>query len=127
MAAAQRKRAQTVFWYAETKSIITVQRNYRREYGENAPDGKTIKAWCEKFLATGSVKKESGGARKRVTEEKIEEIRIGFQRSPQKSIRQASRQFNVPRATLQRVLHKPICWPPRSPDITPLDFFLWGM
>jgi hypothetical protein len=20
----------------------------------------------------------------------------------------------------------PISWPPRSPDITPLDFFLWG-
>lgn len=20
----------------------------------------------------------------------------------------------------------PICWPPRSPDLTPLDFFLWG-
>ncbi|PSN42399.1 hypothetical protein C0J52_21658, partial [Blattella germanica] len=20
----------------------------------------------------------------------------------------------------------PICWPPSSPDITPLDFFLWG-
>ncbi|PSN38184.1 hypothetical protein C0J52_15040 [Blattella germanica] len=66
MAATQRKRAQTVFWYAETTSIITVQRNYRREYGKIAPDGKTIKAWCEKFLATGSVKKESGGARKRI-------------------------------------------------------------
>ena len=22
--------------------------------------------------------------------------------------------------------HGPILWPPRSPDITPLDFFLWG-
>ena len=32
----------------------------------------------------------------------------------------------MPRATLHRVLHKTICWPPRSPDITPLDFFLWG-
>ena len=21
---------------------------------------------------------------------------------------------------------EPICWPPRSPDLTPLDFFLWG-
>ena len=20
----------------------------------------------------------------------------------------------------------PNCWPPRSPDLTPLDFFLWG-
>jgi len=22
--------------------------------------------------------------------------------------------------------HGPICWPPRSPDLSPLDFFLWG-
>ncbi|KAJ9584810.1 hypothetical protein L9F63_020831 [Diploptera punctata] len=84
------KRAQAVFWYAETKSIITVQRNYRREYGGNSLDGKTIKAWLEKFLATGSVKKESKGARTRVSDEKIQEIRAGFQISLQKSIRQIS-------------------------------------
>ncbi|PSN43187.1 hypothetical protein C0J52_11297 [Blattella germanica] len=65
------------------RRIITLQRNYRREYGENAPDGKTIMAWCEMFLAAGSVKKESG--------ENIEEIRIEFQRSPQKSIHQVFR------------------------------------
>ncbi|KAJ4441602.1 hypothetical protein ANN_11458 [Periplaneta americana] len=70
------------------------------EYGGNGPDGETIKAWCEKFLAAGSVNKQSGGSR-RVSEEKIEEIRAGFQRSPQKSIRHAFRQFNVPRLTVQ--------------------------
>ncbi|PSN33739.1 hypothetical protein C0J52_27751 [Blattella germanica] len=51
------KTSQTTFPDMQRR-IITVQRNYRREYGENAPDGKTIKAWCEKFLATGSVKKD---------------------------------------------------------------------
>ncbi|PNF29996.1 hypothetical protein B7P43_G06954 [Cryptotermes secundus] len=95
---------------------------------------------------------------------KEEEIRAGFQSSPRKSIRQASRQFYVPPITVHRVLH-PICsltqscnkmehpphwgldvrrslsatfqdrwigrrgpirWPPRSPDLTPLNFFLWG-
>jgi hypothetical protein len=52
--------AQTVVWYAETKSIISVQRNYQLEYGGDAPDRKTIKVWFEKFLATGSVLKQYG-------------------------------------------------------------------
>jgi hypothetical protein len=25
-----------------------------------------------------------------------------------------------------RIAGSPLAWPPRSPDITPLDFFLWG-
>ena len=53
--------------------------------------GKPLRHGVRSFWRLEALKKESGGARKRVTEEKIEEIRIGFQRSPQKSIRQASR------------------------------------
>jgi hypothetical protein len=49
--ATPQQRTQTVVWYAERKSIISVQRNYRREYGADAPDGKTIMVWFEKFLA----------------------------------------------------------------------------
>ncbi|KAJ9589544.1 hypothetical protein L9F63_017253 [Diploptera punctata] len=45
------------FWYAERMSIITVQRNYRREYGGNASDGKTIKAWLEKCWGLETFKK----------------------------------------------------------------------
>ena len=75
----------------QRKPIITVQRNYWREYGGNAPNEKTHKAWCEKFLATGSVKKESGGACTHTSEEKIGEIRAEFHRSPLISICQASR------------------------------------
>ncbi|PSN40770.1 hypothetical protein C0J52_18227 [Blattella germanica] len=66
-----------------------MQRNYRGVYGSEAPDAKTIKLWFNKFLMTGSVLKQSGGVRRSLTEEKVEEIRQGFQRSPSKSIRQA--------------------------------------
>ncbi|KAJ4438867.1 hypothetical protein ANN_14820 [Periplaneta americana] len=67
-----------------------------------------ICAVCEEFGEDGEVcvNKQSGGSRRRVSEEKIEEIRAGFQRSPQKLIRRASRQFNMPRSTVHRVLHK---------------------
>ncbi|PSN55583.1 hypothetical protein C0J52_12118, partial [Blattella germanica] len=91
---------------AETKSVIETQRNYRRVYGSDSPAAKTIKLWFNKFFTTGSVLKQSGGVRRSLTEENVEEIRQGFQRSPSKFIRQASRQFNVSTTTVHRVLHK---------------------
>ncbi|PSN33328.1 hypothetical protein C0J52_27522 [Blattella germanica] len=100
------QREQTVVWYAETKSVIATQRNYRRVYGSDAPDAKTVKLWFNKLLTPGSVLKQSGGVRRSLTEEKVEEIRQGFQKKSSKSIRQVSRQFNVSTTTVLRVLHK---------------------
>jgi hypothetical protein len=70
--ATPQQRAQVVVWQAETKLFITVKRNYRQVYGGDAPDMKTIKAWSDKFLATGSLLKQSGGTRRNVSEEKVE-------------------------------------------------------
>ena len=44
-----------------------------------------------------------------------------LQHAPQKEI--GKRQVRWPR----RPLDGPIEWPPRSPDLTPPDFFLWGV
>ncbi|KAJ4443247.1 hypothetical protein ANN_04915 [Periplaneta americana] len=55
--------------------------NYRRVYGGVAHDAKSIRLRFNKLLTTGSVLKQSGGARRSVTEEKVEEIRAGFQKS----------------------------------------------
>jgi hypothetical protein len=74
--------------YAETKSFITMQRNFRRLL-----DTKNIKAWFDKFLATGSILKQSGGSRRSASEEKVEEILTAFQRNPSKSIRQTWREL----------------------------------
>ncbi|PSN29882.1 hypothetical protein C0J52_27764 [Blattella germanica] len=57
------QRGQKLVWYTETKSMIATQQNYRRVYGSDAPDAKTIKLWFNKFLTTGSVLKLSGGVR----------------------------------------------------------------
>ncbi|KAJ4442765.1 hypothetical protein ANN_04357 [Periplaneta americana] len=73
---------------------------HQRVYGGVAPDAKSTRLWFNELLTTGNVLKQSGGARRSVTEEKVEEIRAGFQRSPSKSIHQASRRFNVPPKTL---------------------------
>ncbi|KAJ4438385.1 hypothetical protein ANN_14330 [Periplaneta americana] len=54
----------------------------KRVYEGVAPDAKSIRLWFNKLLTTGSVLKQSGGARRSVTEEKVEEIRARFPRSP---------------------------------------------
>ncbi|KAJ4442689.1 hypothetical protein ANN_04278 [Periplaneta americana] len=160
MATAQ-ERAQAIWWYAETYSVIQVQRNFRRVFQKEPPSRNTIKT----------------------------SVRQAYERSPRKSVRQAGRELQMPKSTVHTILHRslgfhayklqlvhelkpddgnkrqafaidmlqhidedpafltriafsdeatfhlsgkvnihngPTRWPPRSPDITPLDFFLWG-
>jgi hypothetical protein len=91
-------------WYAETKLFITVQRNNWRVYGGDVPGMKTIKAWSDKILRTLSVLKQTEVSRRSVSEHKIEEILGAFQRSPSKSIFEASRGLYLSRTTMQRLL-----------------------
>jgi hypothetical protein len=104
MASAQEK-ARVVVWFSEFKSIVRVQREFRRVYQKAAPDAKRIKAW-HKFLETGSVLKGHGGGRQRVSDEKVENVRKAFIRSPRKSIHRASQELQMPRATVHKVLRK---------------------
>lgn len=53
-----------------------------------------------------SVLKGHGGGRQRVSDEKVENVRKAFIRSPRKSIRRASRELQMPRATVHKVLRK---------------------
>lgn len=100
------ERAQVVWWYAETKSVIQVQRNFRRVYNKDPPSFKTIKNWCDLFLATGNVLKGHGGGKARIQEEVVENVRRSFERSPRKSIRQAARELGMKRSTVHKVLHR---------------------
>jgi hypothetical protein len=68
-------------------------------YGGDTLDTKAIKAWFDKFLAKGSVLKQSGGPRETLTRT-FPDHWIGYDGA--------------------------ISWPLRSPDITPLDLFFWG-
>jgi hypothetical protein len=100
------ERAQCVVWFSETKSPITVQRNYRHVFEKGPPDKKTIKAWYDKFVATGSVLRQSDSDKKRTSDETMERVMETFQRSLTKSIRRASLELNIPRSTAHKVLHK---------------------
>ncbi|KAG8242691.1 hypothetical protein J6590_061271 [Homalodisca vitripennis] len=70
------QKAQCVIWYAESKSIVSVQRLFRRTYpGQTAPDNKAIVRWFNQFRETGTVGKKSRPGRPRTSEENVERIR----------------------------------------------------
>lgn len=93
------QRAQVFVWQAETKSFIAVQRNYLRVYGGDAPDKKNIKVLTDKIWGQRDFTNNM-------------EVRVSVcprrasNKSPTKSIRQASRELQVPRTTLHRVTRK---------------------
>lgn len=66
-----------------------------------------MKAWYEKFLATGSVLWQSGSGKKPHVWRKGGACHGSlFERSPTKSIRTSSLELNIPRSTFHKVLHK---------------------
>ena len=56
-------------------------------------------------METGSVLQRKGAGRPQISEE-IESVRVTYTRSPRKSIRGASTQFQIPRSTIHKVLHR---------------------
>ncbi|KAJ4433698.1 hypothetical protein ANN_16009 [Periplaneta americana] len=105
MATAQ-ERAQAIWWYVETNSLIQVQRNFRRVFQKDPPSRNTIKTWKQHFLPTGSVVKLHGGGNVRVSEERVAAVRQAYERSPRKSVRQAARELQMPKSTVHKILHR---------------------
>jgi hypothetical protein len=68
-------------------------------FGTDPPNGKSIRKWYLQFQDTRCVYERKSTGRPSTEEEGVELVRAKFVRSP---------------------------WPPRSPDLTPWDFFLWG-
>ena len=74
------QKAQCVSWFIETKSDIQTQRDFRRKYGRKPPARPTIGAWHKKFMETGSVLQRKGAGRLQISEEKIESVRVAYQK-----------------------------------------------
>jgi len=100
-----KEKAQCVLWYHETKSPVSVQRNFRNDYGRPPSDVKGIKAWYSEFAETGSVGDLDRSGRPSVSDETVDAVREVFQRSPGKSTRRASNELRVPQSTVVKILH----------------------
>jgi hypothetical protein len=106
MAVSPQEKTTSVMWYWETKSIIQVQRRYRRDYGEKAPGRQSIKRWFKPFQETGSVLLKKGAGRPSVDADTVEMIHEAVHRSPSKSTSRVCRGRQVPRSTVQKILRR---------------------
>ena len=100
------EKAQRVFWFIETKSVIQAQRNFTRKYGRMPPARSIIRAWHKKCMETDSALQRKGAGQPQTSEEEIESVRVAHTRSPRKSTRRASTQLQIPRSTIHKVLHR---------------------
>jgi hypothetical protein len=132
---------------------MAVQHHFRTQYGCQPPIWKSTRFWDNKLRTTDRMLHVKSPGK--TSEVNVNHIREAFQRSLHKSIHAASLQLQIPCSTVHDVLHKrlclrahfcyhvwnhidremagrwigrggPIAWPPGSPDLTPLDFFLCG-
>ena len=84
------ERASCVFWFEESKSATTVQRNLCTKYTKDPPSRPKIYEWHKCFVETGcSVKHTKSSGRPSTSAEVVEQVRQSFVNSPTKSTRRA--------------------------------------
>jgi hypothetical protein len=150
MAFSGKQKSFCVLQLVKTESIITVQLSFRTKCHMEPQTDKTIREWCRKFKETGYLCAAKRTGRPGSSTETVDPIRESFTRSPQKSTHRASNNFILqqegapPHYHLEVRLHLSttlpqrwightsnedsalIPWPPKSPDLTLCDFFLWS-
>lgn len=103
----EQQKVQCVLWFAELKSVTSVQRRIRREWNVDPPSRKSIYEWDRTLRDRGSLISKTGKhPKKNLAEMAVDQVRESFTRSPRKSIRQASRELQIPRSTVHKILRK---------------------
>ncbi|PSN49869.1 hypothetical protein C0J52_14141, partial [Blattella germanica] len=87
--------------FESCKSIITVQRAFRRQFNCEPPNANNICRWHNQPATTGCLCKGNSVGRPRV-----QRVWDAFVHSPKKSVRKASREFAMPVMTVWKVLRK---------------------
>jgi len=94
------------------RSVITVRRELRARFRKNVPHRNNITRWYRQFVEPGCLCKGKSPGRPRVSDDNIERVRETFQRSPRRSSARASRELDVPKITMWKVLRKRLCFKP---------------
>ena len=89
------QKAQCVLWYHKSKSLTTVQRKFRYEFGQDLPHINLIKRWFKNFVETESILDRKRSGRPSINEETVDAVRVAFRRSPRKSIRVALNELAI--------------------------------
>jgi hypothetical protein len=104
--ASQPEKAFCVLEFHSTKSVITVQREFRRKFEKDPPAANSIRRWYKKFVGTGCICKGKSSGRPSTSAETIDRVRQAYQRSPKKSTRLASRELNLPQPSVWKIIRK---------------------
>jgi len=87
------KKAFCVLEFAETDSVVTVERRFRTVYHTEPPMDKTILVWYMKFQLRGCLYTAKRAVRPRTLAKTVDLVGESFVRSPQKWVHCASREF----------------------------------
>ncbi|KAI8740983.1 Protein of unknown function DUF4817 [Biomphalaria glabrata] len=105
-------RKQIIKWYWKFENVAAVRRQCRREYGTEPPSRLTITRLRNKFEICVTVCDVHKGRSRRPRTATIDESTSAFlelfQRSPQKSSRQAARESDVSASSVLRILRNEI-------------------
>jgi len=97
----QQEKAFCVLCFEVSRSVITVQREFRARFRKDATCRNNITRWHRQFVETGCLCKDKSPGRPRVSDDNIERVREASLRSPRKSVARASRELDMPeRCTL---------------------------
>ena len=94
-----------------SKSIVSVQREFRWKFGDDrqrgaAPSRKIIGQWVRQWRETGSVEVKARTRRNTVrSPENIQCVRIALERNPRLSVRRHSQLLNLSDRSVRRILH----------------------
>jgi hypothetical protein len=80
-----------VLRFEVSRSVITVQREFRARLKKDAPHKNNVTRWYRQFVETGCLCEDRRPGRPRVSDDSIGRVREAFQRSPLKSVARASR------------------------------------
>jgi hypothetical protein len=113
----QLEKAFCVLEFHSTKSVITVQREFRRNFEKDPPTANSIRKWYQKFVNTGCICKGKSSGRPSTSAETIDRVRhhTSTMRWQHSWIGSCLSDGSAEGGSTS-------C-PPRSPDLTPLRRF----
>ena len=75
------------------QSVVTVQRNFRREFGVQPPSGPSMRKWYVDFKMRGCLCKRKSTVCPPLSETNVVRVRKSFRRSPQISLKNCVEDF----------------------------------
>ena len=108
-------------WFECFSSTVLVQRKFRAKFGlhASAPTDKTIRNIHKKAAEDGELEDEhrSGRSRSATSDEMLDHLRTSVSREPQKSVRRRSRELQVSKTSVQRMLKRDLGLYPYRPRL----------